>query len=110
MRGLLPAAVLLYGVVVPGAFAVGRRNVDPETNMNIVSCGAGRGNAAGAGRVVAQGRAAAASERRRCQLGGALRRVVPGRWLRLLPAPSPAPLFRVLLRPLMPAIDLFCDF
>ncbi|XP_042674398.1 putative lysosomal acid lipase/cholesteryl ester hydrolase [Centrocercus urophasianus] len=35
MRGLLPAAVLLYGVVVPGVFAVGRRNVDPETNMNI---------------------------------------------------------------------------
>uniref|UniRef100_G1N8F2 Lipase A, lysosomal acid type n=1 Tax=Meleagris gallopavo TaxID=9103 RepID=G1N8F2_MELGA len=35
MRGLLPAAVVLYGVVVPCAFAVGRRNVDPETNMNI---------------------------------------------------------------------------
>lgn len=53
MRGLLSAVVLLYGVVVLGAFAVGRRNVDPETNMNIVSCGAGR--------VVARGRAGPAA-------------------------------------------------
>ncbi|OXB54010.1 hypothetical protein ASZ78_015105 [Callipepla squamata] len=35
MRGLLAAAVLLRCVFVSGAFAAGRRNVDPETNMNI---------------------------------------------------------------------------
>lgn len=47
MRGLVLAALLLHSAGVAGAFAVGRGNVDPETNMNIVSPG-GRGAAGGA--------------------------------------------------------------
>ncbi|NXG51315.1 LICH hydrolase, partial [Psilopogon haemacephalus] len=35
MRGLVVAACLLQTIVGSGAFASGRRNVDPETNMNI---------------------------------------------------------------------------
>lgn len=42
MRGLVVAAFLLLGIAGSGAFAGGRRNVDPETNMNIVSGAAGR--------------------------------------------------------------------
>lgn len=38
MRGLVVAAFLLQSIAGSGAFAAGRRrNVDPETNMNIVS-------------------------------------------------------------------------
>ncbi|KAM6091828.1 lysosomal acid lipase/cholesteryl ester hydrolase isoform 3-T3 [Theristicus caerulescens] len=35
MRGLVVAAFLLQSIAGSGAFARGRRNVDPETNMNI---------------------------------------------------------------------------
>ncbi|XP_064572470.1 lysosomal acid lipase/cholesteryl ester hydrolase [Zonotrichia leucophrys gambelii] len=35
MRGLVLAAFLLQSIGGSGAFAAGRRNVDPETNMNI---------------------------------------------------------------------------
>lgn len=113
MRGLLPAAVVLYGVVVPCAFAVGRRNVDPETNMNIVSCGAGRGNAAGAGRFVARGRTGPAALLGLQPLygGGASSEVCCAVWFRdggtgYCQPRCPASLLRILLRPLMPAVDL----
>lgn len=43
MRGLVVAAFLLQSIAGAGALARERRNVDPETNMNIVSGAAGGG-------------------------------------------------------------------
>lgn len=44
MRVLVVVAFLLLSIASWGAFAGGRRNVDPETNMNIVSSAAGSGS------------------------------------------------------------------
>lgn len=66
MRGLVLAAFLLQSIGGSGAFAAGRRNVDPETNMNIVSGAAAARSApalsaAGLGGLGSAGRAPAAS-------------------------------------------------